>query len=296
MTRFRRLTALLLSLALLVTLFAMPALAEDAAVTEQSPAVTEEQPAEPRPDEPVPAAEESPAPGPSASPAPAATLPILPRDQIPQPNADAKAEAVVTEPGGVALFELPASESAVLSQLPEGSVLGLVILGNPWSKVKHGELTGYAPTYALSFGYGSPQPVIALVAAPGGKLTLRAEMATRSKALASIRSGRAVLLLARGETFSLVRHEGREGYLLTQYLREVAVGRDMGLLTGVVSIEPSREANVRLRAEPSRKGAVYTTVKSGQSVVVLDIQDGWARIEYEGYHGYMMAEYLKRFD
>jgi uncharacterized protein YgiM (DUF1202 family) len=306
MTRFHRLTALLLSLALLFTLSSLTALAEDAAAPEESPAVSEEAPEESPPDEyapmseesaaPATAGEESPAPGPSASPAPAATMPILPRDQMPKPSADKKAEAVVTEPGGVALFEVPAIESAVLSQLQEGSVLELVALGNPWSKVKYGAQTGYAPTYALSFGYGSPQPAIALVTAPGGKLTLRAEMATRSKALAGIRSGRAVLLLARGETFSLIRHESKEGYVLTQFIREVAVGRDMGLLTEVVSIVPAREANVRVRAEPSRKGAVYTTVKSGQSVVVLNIKDDWAQIEYEGYHGYMMAEYLKRFD
>ena len=235
-------------------------------------------------------------PGPEASPAPYATLPIIADKDMPKPNLEAKAEAVVTDLDGTGLFELPSHESAVLTQLEAGSLLTLVLLGQSWSKVKSGDQEGYAPTAALSFAFGSVQPALAIVVAPNGKLTLRAEMTTKSKALATISSGRAVLLLARGERFSLIRHEGEEGYVLTEFLKEVPAREQLGTYTGVVSLVSTREANVRLRGEPKKNGPVYTSVRSDNGLVVLDIQDDWAEVEYEGYHGYMMAEYLKRFD
>lgn len=217
--------------------------------------------------------------------------------EVPKPSPDARDEAIVMLEEGIALFELPAMESAVLAHLEIRSVLPLLHVGQTWSKVQYGEQAGYVPTYALSFGYGSPQPVIALVTAPGGKLTLRAQMTTKSKALGTIPSGRAVLLLSKSSPFSLVRYEGKEGYVLTEHLKEVAPNRQLGTLVEVVSITPDREANVRLRSEPSRKGTAYTTVKSGLSLVVIStLDDDWCQVEYEGFHGYMMTEYLRKFD
>lgn len=298
----RKLCAMLLAL---MMLFALPLHQYAFAEAAQSPAPPEageettavETVEEATAPDTAPAAEESgAAPEAAASPAPYATMPITSKDAMPKPGEEVKPEAIVTAPAGAGLFELPSHESSVLAQLDAGSVLSLVLLGQSWSKVSLGSQEGYVPTAALSFAFGSSQPPLAIAVAPNGKLTLRAEMTTKSKALATIRSGRAVLLLAKGETFSLVRHEGREGYVLTGYLKEAPVNQQLGTYTGVVSLVSTREANVRLRGEPKRNAPVYTTVRSGQGVVVLDIQDGWARVEYEGYHGYMMAEYLKKFD
>lgn len=237
-----------------------------------------------------------PSPDPEPTPRPFAALPTTAKKDMPKPNPDAKAEVFLTQRQGSDLFELPSTESALLHHLPAGSVLELMILGRTWSRVKAGNQEGWLPTTALSFGLGDSQPNLAIVTARGGKLSLRSQMSTRSKALDSIKSGRAVLLLAKGEVFSLVRHGKLEGYVLSAHLEEMPLGQVLGLYTGVVSIVSDREANVRLRAQPKRNATAYTTVKSGNSVVVIDIKDDWAQIEFEGYHGYMMAEYLKRFD
>lgn len=311
MTKQKRLSAMLLAL-ILMLVFALPLSAGAETAASPAPAGAEESQAGAEPDgtapmetnalpetsggpEPAELPVES-TPAPSASPAPYATMAITAADAMPTPGAEAKAEAIVTSQSGTGMFELPSHESSVLSQLEAGSVLTLVLLGQSWCKVSNGSQEGYAPTSALSFAFGAAQPALAIVVAPNGKLTLRAEMTTKSKALATIRSGRAVLLLARGEKFSLVRHEGEEGYVLSEFLKEVPVNEQLGTYTGVVSLVSTREANVRLRGEPGKNAPVYTSVRSGNGLVVLDIQDGWAQVEYEGYHGYMMAEYLKRFD
>lgn len=239
----------------------------------------------------TPAPDASPTLAPPPTPAP--TLPETPDKEMPAPNAQAKAEAIVTASEGAAIFELPSHESAILAHLDSGAVLTVKILGISWTKVESAGQEGYVPTYMLSFGYGSPQPGLAVVTARGGKLTLREKMTTKSKALGSVPSGRAVVLLAKGKTFSLVRHESKEGYVLTAHLEEKTADQNLGMLVQVTPPEGKSSANVRLRAKADRKSASYTTVKSGKSVVVKDTAEGWAAIEYEGYHGFMMADYLK---
>lgn len=302
--------ALTLLLALALFLGLAPALAEEATQTpapetEDTAQVTEEagQPAADEPAEETAGPGQEPAGGDllltapvTPSPEPFATMAPLDNKDMPKPGADKLDEATLKNPAGAALFELPSHESAVLLDVPSGATVSLLVLGQSWSKVGYQGQEGYLPTYELAFTDGETQPGIAIATAPNGKLTLRAEMTTKSKALDSMESGRAALLLARGKTFSLVRFEGREGYVLSAYLLEVPVSRNLGLLTPVVSIVADREANVRVRAEASRNAVEYTRVRSGQAVVVLGIEDDWAQVEYEGFHGYMMAEYLKKFD
>lgn len=288
-----RKAALFLALLLLLTI-SLPMLAESTAT--QPPEVQEDMTVS---EEASPQTEEEATPAPvTATPAPTAvpTMALTEKDQMPKPNPEAKDEAIVTAPEGAALFELPATESGILVTLDPGSVLTLNVLGQAWSKVTHGGTTGYMPTYKLSFAYGAVQPAIVIATAPLGKLTLREEMTTKSKAVSVMQSGRAALMLAKGETFSLVRFEGKEGYVLTAHLMEVQPLSNLGLYTGVVSLDDKREANVRLRSEGKKDAPVYTTVKSGNSLVVIEFGEDWSQVEYEGYHGYMMTDYLKRHD
>lgn len=295
MTSFRRVSALLLAALLLLNLpFALMEETAPGAETPQETTQVSEIPEEAvTPVEPPAETEETAeeAAAPAFSP-----LPLMKNADMPKPGIEVKAEAIVIRAEGTTLFELPAHESAILARLDGGTVLTLAILGQSWSRVKVQGQEGYVATKDLSFAFGSSLPNLAIVTAPGGKLTLREEMTTKSKALVSIPSGRAVLLLAKGEVFSLVRFEDKEGYVLTAHLEEVPAGQLLGQYTQVVSLTAEREANVRLRAQPKKNATVYTTVKSGNSVVVLGIENDWAQVEYEGFHGYMMAEYLKKFD
>lgn len=271
-----------------------------AAVAEETPAQAEAEPEAAESEGPPAVLAQTPDPDASPTiappPTPAPTLPVTPDKEMPAPAADAKAEAIVTAAEGTAMFELPSHESSILANLNSGAVLTVKILGLGWTKVDNAGQEGYVPTYTLSFGYGSPQPALAVVTAPGGKLTLREKMTTKSKALGSVPSGRALVLLAKGKTFSLVRHEAKEGYVLTAHLEERPAEQNLGTLTQVVAIDGKTTANVRLRAKADRRAPYYTSVKSGNAVVVKDIQNDWASVEYEGYHGFMMGEYLKRFD
>ena len=284
----KKYAALLLSLLLLLTA-AFPAFTEEEAAemsdTEGTAIVT---PVESSPEPEAETAEESP-----ETLAAPATMPVTPKEDMPKPGTDVKAEAVVVNAEGISMYDVPSLTGAELTRLEPATVVTLLILGQTWCKVQSGELIGYVPSRDLNFGFGTTQPGLALAVAPNGKLTMRAEMTTKSKTIRTVKSGQLVLLLAKGETFSLVRYLDKEGYMLTQHLKEVAVSQETGKYTPVISVDAKREANVRLRAEPKKNAAVYTTVKSGKSLIILEMLDGWARVEYEGFHGYMMSDYLK---
>lgn len=281
--------ALLLSFLLLMT-FVLPVPAEEAAEAPDSEGTAVVTPVEASPD-PEAAPEEEAA---EASPSPNAAMPVTAKEDMPKPGTDVKAEAVVVNAEGLTMYDVPSLAGAEVTRLEPAAVVTLLILGQTWSKVQSGASSGYVPSRDLNFGFGTSQPALALVTAPNGKLTMREEMTTKSKALLTVRSGQMVLLLAKGETFSLVRVQDKEGYMLTQHLKEVPVSQEMGEYTKVISLDDKREANVRLRAEPNKNAVVYTTVKSGNSLVVLDRQEDWARVEYEGFHGYMMSDYLQK--
>ena len=298
-----RLTALMLGLLLLLSPITSLAETSPSATPPQAvmaetaepgeePDMEEEEPT-PNPDDEGNEGNEGTEAAPEMTAVPFATMPPLEKDDMPMPNPDAKAEAVVTAMDGVSLYVQPSLESDALQTLAAGSVVTLLKLNFAWSRVQSAGAEGYVPTHALSFGYGSPQPGLAKVTAPGGKLTLRADMTTKSKALGTIPSGRAVILLARGETFSLVRFEGKEGYALTVHLKEMPASTELGTLTQVHSLTEDRVANVRVRSAGDRKGREYTKIRAGLHVVVLEYADGWAMVEAEGYHGYMMEDYLK---
>lgn len=67
----------------------------------------------------------------------------------------------------------------------------------------------------------------------------------------------------------------------------------MYIATAVVS--PETGSGVNFRRSPSKSAARVSgcmTIKAGEQVNVLSVEDGWAKIDYKGYSGYMMTEYL----
>ena len=59
------------------------------------------------------------------------------------------------------------------------------------------------------------------------------------------------------------------------------------------AIVQSQDGNpVKLRKDPSTKNAYLAKVPSGTEVDVLASAQGWATVEWNGKHGYMMSQFL----
>jgi Zn-dependent protease with chaperone function/uncharacterized protein YgiM (DUF1202 family) len=51
---------------------------------------------------------------------------------------------------------------------------------------------------------------------------------------------------------------------------------------------------VRLRSEPSTEGIIITKFAKGTQVEVLEWLEGWVRIRYQGYEGYVSADFIRQ--
>lgn len=54
----------------------------------------------------------------------------------------------------------------------------------------------------------------------------------------------------------------------------------------------SSASRLNVRKSPSTSGAVLGTLKSGQEITVLSIQNGWAKVEFNKGFGYVSAKYI----
>lgn len=53
-------------------------------------------------------------------------------------------------------------------------------------------------------------------------------------------------------------------------------------------------ASVNLRTEPDKDSEVQTVVPEGTELIVILEQDGWAKVGYAGYEGYVYTEYIQQ--
>jgi uncharacterized protein YgiM (DUF1202 family) len=51
---------------------------------------------------------------------------------------------------------------------------------------------------------------------------------------------------------------------------------------------------VRLRSDPSTEGIIITKFAKGTQVEVLEWLEGWVRIRYQGYEGYVSADFIRQ--
>ena len=61
----------------------------------------------------------------------------------------------------------------------------------------------------------------------------------------------------------------------------------------MVTVWAPEGTTVNLRKKPSRSAALVERIPVGSEAELLDRTDGWCRIRYGGWTGWMMSEYLK---
>ena len=192
--------------------------------------------------------------------------------------------------------------SKILSQLPNGSTVSVLLQGKTFWKVSVNGQTGYMDSAFLKPS-AAPAPAPAPGPAPATTgygvvnnplptqyLNLRSTPSTTAKVLAQYKNGIRLEIVEPGETWCKVygKASGNLGYVMTKYLR----------LYGV-SASPTKTVQngstyVNLRSAPSQQtGNVYQRLYSGSVVTVLTPGDEWTQVRYGGVTGYMMTAFLK---
>ena len=119
----------------------------------------------------------------------------------------------------------------------------------------------------------------------GGKLNLRQEPSLEAKVLGQFPTGTLVEIIQAGDTWHQVEVNGQAGYMMAKYLNQsqTAVNATVRTNTG---------AGLNLREEPGTDGAIITSVKNGEKVVVLQKGADWCRVNANGAEGFMATRYL----
>lgn len=144
------------------------------------------------------------------------------------------------------------------------------------------------------------------LAAPGvvtaeNGLRLRAGSSTASSVITLLPSGSTLEVLeAVDDSWYRVRAGQREGYVSSQYVR-MSAGTEAAPADPAPSPAPAEEAKtygfvnastLNVRKGPGTDQAKVTSLSAGAQVEILDVLDGWYRIE----KGYVSADYVTLLD
>ena len=153
------------------------------------------------------------------------------------------------------------------------------------------------PTRYLTFGENDDDKHrVGVVYAPrSGEASLREKEGGSAKLIQQAKTGRiAAILEYDGGTFTKVLYDGVEGYIRTDCLI-FRSGEDAPVGSGVLHVkgDTDGEKNVTIRSTMSTSQAKVAALPTGTAVTVFSQEDSWYAVEYDGWFGYVQAQYLE---
>ncbi len=224
----------------------------------------------------------------------ASAVPCLAVDQPIAPEyVKGKITAVVVAEEGAFVYDDFDERKAPVSALPYGAEIEIRSLGLGWCSFTLEGFKGslYIRTNTLSFSESPYGNQIAIVFLQRSKsLPMHKTASTKSKNVTKVPDGQYVVIVERGDDFSLARWGRYEGYLQNDCLSfrdvwegpvEKSVLRDPN--------NPDRRTTVNIRSADRSNGTRLKQFPTLRPLTVLQVKDnGWAEVETEdGLHGYL---------
>jgi len=194
----------------------------------------------------------------------------------------------------------PTYNAGVLTTIPNGSRVSVVLEGNDFYQILYNGAVGFVDSDFLRKGAGNNN---ASTSSPNytagnavvrtgntGKLNLRSQAYANAKIIKQYANGTSVTVLQRGSVWSYVQvnTDGQKGYMMTKYL-SIA-----GSTAYKTVHNPNGGTYVNLRSTPDKKtGNINVRVPVNAQVNVLAWGDEWSQVTYNNVTGYMMTWFLK---
>jgi len=207
--------------------------------------------------------------------------------------------AVVKSANGkaVRLRSGPSTQYPIIASYKVGTPLTVLTTGDTWSKIRINGRTGYMMNDFISAS-GSNESVAGgytayVVSGNGKTVVLRSGPSKQYAALASYKVGQQATVLSYGSTWCKVRINGLDGYMMSEFLSTVKPDTSVGgVSTYTAYVTSANGKGVRMRLGA---GKIYPTVATyavGTKVTVLEYDKNWCKIRIGGNTGYMMTEFL----
>ena len=192
-----------------------------------------------------------------------------------------------------ALLALPIDGAEVALPLVQGDVLTVTVLGTSYCEATVGEVAGYIATADVAFDIleGEPTRLMVIDVSPTnqyhGRVTLRTEASTKSKAIRKLEKGCIVLALEAVGDMTRVVLPDTEGYVTSKHLDEIEPAEKWR----IAYVDPGVNAWLRLDSRYG-KDWMICRLEPGTPIQFISNPNGWAKVEVAGYRGRMLAHNL----
>ena len=192
-----------------------------------------------------------------------------------------------------ALLALPIDDAEAVLPLVQGDALTVTALGTSYCEAAVGEVAGYIATADVAFDIlnGEPTHLMVIDCSPTnqyhGRITMRTEASTKSKAVRKLEKGCIVLVLGTEGDMTHIALPDTEGYVVSKYMDEVEAANSWR----IAYVEPGVNAWLRLDSR-SGKNWMICRLEPGTPVQFISNPNGWAVVEVAGYRGRMLANNL----
>ena len=192
-----------------------------------------------------------------------------------------------------ALLALPIADAEAVLPLVQGDALVVTALGTSYFEAAVGEVAGYIATADVAFDVlnGEPTHLMVIDCSPTnqyhGRITMRTEASTKSKAVRKLEKGCIVLVLGTEGDMTHIALPDTEGYVVSKYMDEVEPAASWR----IAYVDPGVNAWLRLDSRSGKNWRICR-LEPGTPVQFISNPNGWASVEVAGYRGRMLANNL----
>ena len=182
--------------------------------------------------------------------------------------------------------------SNIIGKLNKDTVVEVVsIINNQWAKIKYNNSYAYCSTDYLSKVVSSQESISESTTTNTHKVTadvnLRKSNNWSAQSITVIKKDEEVSVISQDSLWSYVKYKQQNGYIYNSYLKQIS--NNTG--TSTTKYVTTDALNVRDAANWSAKK--LGVLAKGTNVDVISINNGWAKIKYNGNYGYISSTYIK---
>lgn len=192
-----------------------------------------------------------------------------------------------------ALLVLPIAGAEAVLPMKTGDALTVTVLGTSYCEATVGEASGYIATADIAFDVmdGEPTRLMVIDCSPTnqyhGRITMRTEASTKSKAIRKLEKGCIVLVLEDVGDMTHIVLPDAEGYVVSKHLDDIEPAKKWR----IAYVDPGVNAWLRLDSRYG-KNWMICRLAPGTPVQFISNPNGWAEVEVAGYRGRMLAHNL----
>lgn len=188
----------------------------------------------------------------------------------------------------------PGSNESVKFVLKKGDEVEILSKKDSWVNIKFNNKDGWVQESAIAeksetVNNIKTSPATTTKTVTSDTLNFRKEANTKSTVIQVLKKGDKVTVIEEGSAWTKVSFNGKTGYLSTRFLS----GSSANSKTSVGSKMMVMANNLSIRKSANLLSEKLADLSKGDMVEYISSTNGWNKVRYNGYVGYVSSYYLK---